>query len=455
MTASMNHVLRNFWSTPSMGKVLYGGRMSSKSWDAAACAVAVARTSTVRILCTRMYQNKIKESVYNTIRSQAERFGVAHEFEFKLSSIVHKETGSEFIFYGLARNTDEIKSLEGIDILWVEEAHSLTSDMWEILEPTIIRNAGSECWVVFNPKLVTDFVYQRFVVNTPRGYQVRKINYDENPYLPDSAIDKIHEMRDEDVDLYNHIYLGEPLNDDDAAIIKRTWVQSAVNAHVKLGIDVSGARRIGFDVADDGGDLNAMCCAHGPLLHHVEEWKGLEDELLKSATRVWNRAKDDAASIDYDSIGVGASAGAKFKELNTEHKQRVQYRSFNAGGKVLWPDREYLKGTRILNKDQFSNLKAQSWWNVANRLRKTHMWVTEGVECDPAEIISIDPGVNYLEKLITELSTPHKDYDPSGRSKVESKKDLAKRDVPSPNIADAFIMAYCPVKVAANWAGAI
>jgi phage terminase large subunit len=256
-------------------------------------------------------------------------------------------------------------------------------------------------------------------------------------------------------DDYDHIYGGNPLSDDDAAIIKRTWVQSAVDAHRKLGIEVSGMRRIGFDVADDGGDLNAMCCAHGPLLYHVEEWKGLEDELLKSATRVWDRARADAASIDYDSIGVGASAGAKFKELNTEHKARVDYRSFNAGGKVLWPDREYLKGTRILNKDQFANLKAQSWWNVANRLRKTHMWVTEGIECDPDEIISIDPGIDKLEKLITELSTPHKDYDPSGRSKVESKKDLAKRDVASPNIADAFIMAYCPVKVSASWAGAV
>jgi len=454
MTASMNPVLRNFWSTPSRYKVLPGGRASSKSWDAAANTVRIARYTKVRILCTRMFQNKLEESVYNLIKSQAERFGVAHEFEFQKGKIIHKGTGSEFLFYGLARNTDEIKSLEGIDILWIEEAHSLTKEMWEILGPTI-RKEGSEVWVIFNPRLVNDFVYQRFVVNPPQNALVRHINYTENPFLSQTLLDDIEELKRTSPDDYNHIYLGEPLNDDDAAIIKRTWVQSSVNAHVKLGIDPTGARRIGFDVADDGGDLNAMCCAHGPLLHHVEEWKGLEDELLKSATRVWNRAKDDAASIDYDSIGVGASAGAKFKELNTEHKQRIQYRSFNAGGKVLWPDREYLKGTRILNKDQFSNLKAQSWWNVANRLRKTHMWVTEGVECDPAEIISIDPGVNYLEKLITELSTPHKDYDPSGRSKVESKKDLAKRDVPSPNIADAFIMAYCPVKVAANWAGAI
>lgn len=454
MTASMNPVLRSFWATPSRYKILYGGRASSKSWDAAANTVRIARFTKVRILCTRMFQNKLEESVYNLIKSQAERFGVAHEFEFQKSKIIHNVTGSEFLFYGLARNTDEIKSLEGIDILWIEEAHSLTKDMWEILGPTI-RKEGSEIYIIFNPRLVTDFVYQRFVADPPNSALVQKINYTENPFLSQTLLDDIEELKRTSPDDYRHIYLGEPLNDDDQAIIKRTWVQSAVNAHIKLGVDIAGSRRIGFDVADDGGDLNAMCVTHGQLLKHVEEWKGLEDELLKSATRVWTRARDDGASIDYDSIGVGASAGAKFKELNQEHKARVQYRSFNAGGKVLWPDREYLRGTRILNKDQFANLKAQSWWNVANRLRKTHMWVTEGVECDPAEIISIDPGVDKLEKLITELSTPHKDYDPSGRSKVESKKDLAKRDVASPNIADAFILAYAPVKISTSWVGAV
>ena len=454
MSASMNPVLRKFWSQPSRYKILYGGRASSKSWDAAANTVRIARHTKVRILCTRMFQNKIEESVYNLIKSQAERFGVSHEFEFQKGKIIHKGTGSEFLFYGLARNTDEIKSLEGIDILWIEEAHALTKDMWEILGPTI-RKEGSEVWVIFNPRMVTDFAYQRFVAVPPANALVHKINYTENPYLSQTLLDDIEELRRASPDDYNHIYLGEPLNDDDQAIIKRTWVQSAVDAHTKLGIEPTGLRRIGFDVADDGGDLNAMCATHGQLLYHVEEWKGLEDELLKSATRVWDRARADNASIDYDSIGVGASAGAKFKELNTTNKARIQYRSFNAGGKVLWPDREYLRGTRILNKDQFSNLKAQAWWNVANRLRMTHMWVTQGVECDPNQIISIDPGIRHREKLITELSTPHKDYDPSGKSKVESKKDLAKRDVASPNIADAFIMAYCPVKVVASWAGAV
>ncbi len=153
----MNPVLRDFWATPSPGKVLHGGRGSSKSWDTAARVVLITQAVKVRILCTRMFQNKIEESVYNLIRSQAERFGVADQYNFLKSKIVHKKTKSEILFYGLARHIDEIKSLEGIDVLWMEEAHALTEFMWEIIEPTIIRNPGAEVWLIFNPRLKIDF----------------------------------------------------------------------------------------------------------------------------------------------------------------------------------------------------------------------------------------------------------------------------------------------------------
>ncbi|WP_217468825.1 phage terminase large subunit, partial [Staphylococcus aureus] len=82
---------------------------------------------------------------------------------FTKNSIKHKSTGSEFLFYGIARNLSEIKSTEGIDILWLEEAHYLTQEQWEVIEPTI-RKENSEIWIIFNPNEVTDFVYQNFVV---------------------------------------------------------------------------------------------------------------------------------------------------------------------------------------------------------------------------------------------------------------------------------------------------
>jgi phage terminase large subunit len=104
----------------------------------------------------------------------------------------------------------------------------------------------------------------------------------------------------------------------------------------------------------------------------------------------------------------------------------------------------------------FSNAKSQAWWSVADRLRETYNAVVRGKEYDPANIISISCDLPKLQKLLDELSTPYKDLDNSGKAKVESKKDLAKRDVKSPNLADAFIMAFAPQEWrGSNWANAV
>ena len=152
------------------------------------------------------------------------------------------------------------------------------------------------------------------------------------------------------------------------------------------------------------------------------------------------------AGIKYDSIGVGASAGGKFDELNQEHKQNIKYSKFNAGDSVHDPDGYYVSSQkeRIRNKDFFSNLKSQTWWMIADRFRNTYDAVTNGTKYKDDELISIASNMPMLAKLKTELSTPRRDFDANGRVKVESKKDLAKRDVVSPNIADAFVMCFAP-----------
>lgn len=453
-TTSMNPALRGFWATRSRGKVLYGGRMSSKSWDAAANLVRIVQTVKVRVLCTRMFQNKIDESVYSLIKSQVERFGLTDKFEFQKSKIKCITTGSEIFFYGLARNIDEIKSLENITIMWMEEAHALTKTMWEIIEPTIIRNEGAEIWVVFNPKFATDFAYTRFVVNPPDGYLTRQINYDENPFLSADALQGINAAREEDLEDFNHVYLGVPRGDDDKVIIKRKWVEAAINAHKVLNVEPTGQKRIGYDVADGGSDLCATVSAYGIYATDCEEWKAGKDELVESSYRVANKALKDKSTIYYDSIGVGAGTGSNVKQYNALNKTKVDYVGWNAGGGKINPDREYKDG--VLNKDMFSNAKSQAWWVVADRLVETYNAVTKGAKFDPDNIISINPDMPHLKRLITELSTPHQDLDATGKAKVESKKDLAKRDVKSPNLADAFIMAFAPLERRAHtWVGAI
>lgn len=442
---TLNPALRAFWASPARNRVLYGGRSSSKSWDAAGFAVFLAANYCVRFLCARQFQNKISESVHTLLKLQIARFGLSHEFQVTQTAIRHRRTGSEFLFYGLWRHIDEIKSLESIDICWIEEAHNLTAEQWEVLEPTL-RGEGSQFWIVFNPRLASDFVYRRFVTHTPPRTVRRQINYDENPFLSRTILRVIDAKRAEDEEDFRHIYLGEPREDDDTVIIRRSWVRAAIDAHRRLGLEAVGARRVGFDVADSGADLNACVVAHGFVCVAVDEWKAFEDELLKSAGRVHAVARDHGASITYDSIGVGAFAGAHFQALNHELGAGVGWDGFNAGSGVVNPEASIdpRDPNAKANKDFYANLKAQAWWEVARRFRNTFNYVERGVVCAPDEMIAIDSGVAQIDRLIDELCTPRRDFDAAGRAKVESKKDLARRDVRSPNLADAFIMAFAP-----------
>lgn len=459
---TLNPALRGFWLRADnedghaiRNRVLYGGRGSSKSWDAAGFAIFLACRVKLRFLCARQFQNKIEESVYTLLVQTIERFGLSDQFRILDNKIVHKRTGSEFVFYGLWRHIGEIKSLEGIDICWLEEAHALTEEQWKILEPTV-RKAGSQFWIIFNPTLATDFAWKRFVVSPPRGTLVREINYTENPFLSRTMLDVIDAAREEDEDEYRHVYLGVPRDDDDDAVIKRSWVMAAIDAHKRLGIEPTGQRRIGYDVADGGKDRCAAIHSHGQLADWADEWKAAEHELLKSTTRVWNEAAARKAMVVYDSIGVGAQVGAKINELNATDEYgrprtvRVAFQPFNAGGGVHAPDALYGAGGKT-NKDMFANLKAQSWWSVADRFRNTFNACRGVGRAGPADMIflssEIDP--RLLNKLIDELCTPKRDFDATGKVKVESKKDLARPTrvggpVASPNLADAFVMAFAP-----------
>lgn len=451
MTATLNPALRDYWETRETPagdavrfRIAVGGRMSGKSHDFAGMAIARANFFEQRFLCLRMFQNRISDSVYTLLKDKIYGFGLEGNFRIYKDAIEHKRNGSLFRFYGMARNIDEIKSFEKASVAWIEEAHNLTEDMFQAIRPTIMRNDGAEMWFTFNPKLRTDYAYQRLVINPPAGALVRMINYDENKFLGETALADIEAEKQEDYELFKHIYLGQPLENDDDAVIKMSWIDSAIDAHLTIGFDDSGRDRLGFDVADSGQDKCATTYAKGSIAYSCDEWKAGEDELLKSCTRAYHSAREHDAEVVYDSIGVGATVGAKLNELGYRKHQK-----FNAGATVNYPDKFYQP--KIKNKDFFANLKAQAWWMVADRFRLTHQVIqaiqnkTPIPKYNTDDLISISSDMPMLEKLKYELATPKRDFDKAGRVMVESKKDLAKRDIKSPNIADSFIMAFAPV----------
>lgn len=208
---TLNPVLKKFWRTRARIRVLHGGRASSKSWDAAGNAIMMAYFCKVKFLCVRQFQNNIHESVYTLLKIQIERFGLQRHFKVTDNRIVCTKTGSDFVFYGLWRNITEIKSFEGADVLWIEEAHSLTEDQWAILEPTI-RKEHSQIWIIFNPRFSHDFVYENFILDPQAHSIIRQINYDENPFLSETMRKVIQAAVGKP--WFNHVYLGQPRDGD-------------------------------------------------------------------------------------------------------------------------------------------------------------------------------------------------------------------------------------------------
>jgi phage terminase large subunit len=116
--------------------------------------------------------------------------------------------GTEFLFKGIKFNTEEIKSTEGVDICWVEEAEKVSAESWDILIPTI-RKDNSEIIIVFNPDSEDSPTYQRFVLHPPKGAFVKKINYTDNPYFPDVLRQEMEWCKERDYEAYLHIWEGE------------------------------------------------------------------------------------------------------------------------------------------------------------------------------------------------------------------------------------------------------
>jgi len=132
----------------------------------------------------RVYDLASGIHVHKLLCDQIEALGLIGFYEITQASIKGKN-GTEFSFVGLKNNVANVKSYEGIDICWVEEAQTVSRLSWNILIPTI-RKGGVEIWVPFNPELETDETYQRFVANPPADCITMRVNWSDNPWFPDT-----------------------------------------------------------------------------------------------------------------------------------------------------------------------------------------------------------------------------------------------------------------------------
>ena len=201
----------------------------------------------LRILCAREFQTSIKDSVHKLLCDQIVAIGLLDFYEITQNSIRGKN-GTEFAFVGLKNNVANVKSYEGVDICWVEEAQTVSRNSWNVLIPTI-RKEGSEIWVSFNPELETDETYQRFVLNPPDNCVSVKINWNDNPWFPETLRLEKDSLKNRDPAAYNVVWEGLCRQTVDGAIFAREMQMADLEGRItKVGYEATKPVHAIFDL---------------------------------------------------------------------------------------------------------------------------------------------------------------------------------------------------------------
>lgn len=216
----------DFLSQPYRYKVAYGGRGGTKSWAFARELLVRGLREPIRVLCAREIQKSIQDSVHKLLSDQIAALGLSEFFEIQNTTILSKCNATEFLFSGLRHNINNLKSYEGVDIVWIEEAQSVSKASWDVLIPTI-RKPNSEIWISFNPDLEDDPTYQRFVLDPPTGAKVVKINYTDNPWFPDVLKQEMEDCKRKSMQDYLHIWEGQCKQAVDGAIFANELAKAA------------------------------------------------------------------------------------------------------------------------------------------------------------------------------------------------------------------------------------
>ncbi len=432
-----------FLFQPRRYKIMYSGRMAGKSWSVAQALLIMGTQKKLRILAAREFQNSIVDSVHKLLSDMNDRYSFG--YEVTKDSIKHPITKSEIVFYGLKTNITKIKSLEGIDICWIEEAETVSQHSLDIVIPTI-RKEASELWMTFNPSAPTDAVYKKFVTPnietlTQDGTYVDqqcyilRTHYSENPFLSDTALAEIEKSKLDDYERFRHVYDGYPVEETKLAIIKPQWFEAAIDAHLHLNFKAKGIKVIGFDPADNGLDAKAYCFRHGSVIFEIDQW--LDGDLEDACDKVYEAAiSNKATDIVYDVCGLGVAAKIKLNILDPS--DRIVKTPFNSSNQPDYANEKYKNDQ--LNIDVFKNKRAQYYTELANRFENTYKAVIRGEYIDPDDLISLSSSCEHLPLLKQELTSIRRKAG-LGKSfiQIESKIDMKRRGVMSPNLSDSLV----------------
>ncbi|MBA0362373.1 PBSX family phage terminase large subunit [Stenotrophomonas maltophilia] len=267
-----------FWTERRRHKIARGGRGSAKSWSIARMLATRGIIQPTRWLCCRETQKSIKESSLRLLADQIQSLNLGYYYDVQQQAIKgHPGTSaadSEFAFAGLKEHTaDSIKSYEGFDGAWIEEAHSVSERSATVLIPTI-RKPGSELWWSYNPEQEEDYVHQLAGMDDPDTLVIT-INWRDNPWFPLELEKERQKLQRINSDLYQHVWEGQ-CRSAAGLMFKRDWFQFYDVLPSRLNLYLASD----YAVTPDGGDYTehgVWGLASTGDLYAVDWWYGQTD----------------------------------------------------------------------------------------------------------------------------------------------------------------------------------
>ena len=379
--------------------LFYGGRYSGKSYTTAVRLLSRGTAEHRRILCTRQIQNTIKDSVHKLLKDIIDQKRLT-TYKVLDDTIIERNTGTEFIFKGLHRNIQEIKSLEGVDDCWVEEAQTVTDESLNILTPTI-RKPGSQMFFTFNRLTELDPVFVKYCIQIPPRTFSAQVNYDvleRMGLLSPEIKEEIEFERVNNPAMFAHKYLGEPLAQNDFAIVNREEVMKATERRITS----EGLYFCGVDMARMGGDRIVFWLRKGLKTIKYKVMTKQPVDVTCDILEDWLQFNKETI-LKIDDTGVGGGA--------TDLLRRRGWKVYGVNF-----------GASAIDADRYPNWISEAWFHFAEILPQIQL---------PLE-----------RDLTLELTTRQWKVDDRGRRRIESKDDYKKRGYRSPDLADACIICY-------------
>ena len=391
--------------------LLEGGRASGKTQSVARFLLYIAEVRHVRICCGREIQNSINESVKTVFLDLIQEYNLS--YDIKNDSLTHNLTGSKIFFKGFREQGKvNIKGLEGVDILWIDEAQSITKSTLDVIVPTI-RKKNSVLIFTMNRYTRFDAVYN-FCASREDCLHIN-INYFDNPYVDEKIIKEANILKEKNINDYNHIWLGYPMSNNSEFLVSSEAIDKSINLEYNENPEYSFNSVMSVDLSASGADL---CTAKLFVQQNEFVW-------LEKYTKSWSESDTDITK-------------GKVISLYSEWCPKILIMDADGLGYPIWVSIQKIINSAIGFRgakkpiSKFAlNARADGYLALKDYIDKGYLKLTD-------------------KNAIRQLEYIKKTYKPNGVIAIQDKKEIRKLHNESPDFADCVMMALYAINYCSN-----